>query len=251
MRPNTLKTQLASGEPAICAWLAIPSGFSAELVAAQGFDCVNVDLQHGMIDVNDAIAMFQAISSSDCIPISRPPANEPTLIMKLLDAGAYGIICPMISTVDDAKRFVRACRYPPLGDRSFGPARGLLYGGDDYARGANDEILTIGMIETAEGLEAVDEIAAVDGLDALFIGPNDLSLALGCVPTSEPEDATVVAAIRRIREAAGAAGKPCGIFCSSGTAARTCIEAGFDMVVPGHDAGMLVRGCQEALGVCR
>ena len=251
MRPNSLKQKLQSGEAAVSAWLSIPSGFSAELIAKAGYDCVNVDLQHGMVDVSDAVAMLQAISTSDATPIARVGVNEPTIMMKLLDAGAYGIICPMISTVDDARRFVRACRYPPLGDRSFGPARGLLYGGADYATGANTEILTIGMIETADGLQAVESIAAVDGLDALFIGPNDLSLALGSAPKAEPTDAPVVEAIRRIREAAHAAGRSCGIFCSSPAAAVERIAEGFDLVVPGHDASMLTRVCKEAVAACR
>lgn len=247
MRPNTLKQKLNAGEAVVSGWLSIPSSYSAEIVARQGFDCVNVDLQHGMIAFDAAVSMLQAISTTDAIPIARVGKIEPAIIMKLLDAGAYGIICPMISTVEDAKLFVRSCRYPPIGERSHGPARGILYGGADYPQQANKEILTIGMIETCEGLENVNDIAAVEGLDMLFIGPNDLSLALGKRPMSEPDDLEVVAAIAKIREAASAAGKPCGMFCSSPAAAVQRIKEGFQLVVPGHDASMLTKMAKSAV----
>ena len=119
-------------------------------VLQPGFDSVTVDLQHGMIGFDAAVAMLQAIASTPAVPLARVSRNEPALVMQLLDAGAYGIICPMISTVAEAELFVSACRYPPRGQRSFGPARGLLYGGPDYFDHADGEILTLAMLETAE-----------------------------------------------------------------------------------------------------
>ncbi|WDR03888.1 aldolase/citrate lyase family protein [Devosia algicola] len=251
MRPNTLKQRIRDNQPIVSAWLSIPSGYSAEILARQGFDCVNVDLQHGMIGFDHAVPMLQAISATDAIPIVRVGNSEPAAMMKLLDAGAYGVICPMISNVEDAQTFVSACRYPPHGNRSFGPARGLLYGGADYAKHANDEILTIGMIETREGLDNVDAIAAVDGLDGLFIGPNDLSLALGKAPMAEPTDPEVVAAIAKILEAAQNQAKVAGIFCSSPAAAAKRIAQGFGFVVPGNDAGMLTQAGRNAVAGAR
>ncbi|HEY8596769.1 MAG TPA: aldolase/citrate lyase family protein [Devosiaceae bacterium] len=251
MRPNSLKAKLAAGQPVVSGWLSIPSSYSAEIIARQGFDCVNVDLQHGMIGIESAIPMLQAISATDATPIARVGSNDPAIIMKLLDAGAYGIICPMVSSAGDAARFVSACRYPPAGERSFGPARGLLYGGPDYFAHANAEILTMAMIETVAGVENLEEIVAVDGLDALFIGPNDLSLAYGKQPLAEPQDDTVTAAISRVLDAASMVGMPVGIFCSSPAAAARRLAQGFRFVVPGNDAGLLTKAAREALAGAR
>lgn len=247
MRPNTAKRRLNAGEAVVCGWLSLPSSYSAELVASQGYDCVNIDLQHAMLEFETALSMLQGISSTPAIPLARVGGPEPEPMMKLLDAGAYGIVCPMISSVEDAKAFVSACRYPPVGNRSFGPARGLLYGGPDYVDHADAEILTIGMIETRQGVENADAIAAVDGLDVLFIGPNDLSMAYGQAPSSEPKHPDVVAAIDRCLKAATAAGKPCGIFSTDGNAAAQRRKEGFRFLVPGSDASLLGRATREAV----
>lgn len=247
MRPNSAKRKLRAGESVNCGWLSIPSSYSAEIVARQGFDCVNVDLQHAMIGFETAVTMLQAISTTDAIPLARVGSREPERMMKLLDAGAYGIICPMISTVEEAEGFVNACRYPPGGSRSYGPARGLLYGGLDYVKGANDEILTIGMIETRQGVENVDAIAAVAELDALFIGPNDLCMDYGKAPKAESDDPEIVGAILRVLEAGSRAEKPVGIFCSSADAAVRRRAEGFRFLVPGSDANILTAVAREAV----
>ena len=149
MRHNQIRHLKSNGSPVINAWLSIGSSYVAESVAHQGFDAVTVDCQHGMIGYDVAITMLQAISTTDAVPLVRPSSNSAAEIMRFLDAGAYGVICPMISTTDDAASLVASCRYPPQGCRSFGPARGLLYGGADYLAGANTEILVLAMIETA------------------------------------------------------------------------------------------------------
>ncbi|HEX4296972.1 MAG TPA: aldolase/citrate lyase family protein [Devosia sp.] len=252
MRKNKLRQIWDDGQCAVSSWLAIPSSYSAEGVARQGFDAVTVDLQHGMIDVATAIPMLQAISTTDAVPMLRVPGNEPTIIMKALDAGAYGIICPMISTVDEATRFVAACRYPPQGDRSFGPARGLLYGGADYFAHANAEIVTLAMIETAAGLDNIDAILAVEGLDGIFIGPNDLSLALGEPPSSDPAPGTrAAAAIDHLLARSRAAGRHAGIFCANGTIGSRRRLAGFDFVVPGNEFNLLVGAARRELDLVR
>lgn len=247
MRKNTVKARLAAGESIVNGWLAIPSSFSAEVVGMAGFDSVTVDLQHGMIGFESAMPMLQALSATPAIPMARVPGNDGPQIMRLLDAGAYGIICPMISTADDARRFVSACRYPPSGDRSFGPARGLLYGGPDYFAHANNEILTIGMIETQAGLDNLDEILSVQGLDGIYIGPNDLCLALGQAPSAESTAPVVVETIAHICERVLAHKKVPGIFCSSGQAAAMRLSQGFRMVTPGNEAGLLNQACKGAL----
>ena len=236
---NRLKQLWDSGKPAVNGWLAIPSGFSAEVMAQAGWDSVTVDLQHGVQDYMSMVACFQAMQSHPVLPMVRVPWNEPGIVGKVLDAGAYGIICPMISTASDAARLVAACRYPPVGARSFGPARGLLYGGLDYFTAANTEILVFAMIETQGALDNLDAILDTPGLDGIYFGPNDLAIELGCAPRNEHDDPTVVAAIARGREGAARRGLIAGMFCSDGPAAARRVAEGFHLVTPGNDAALL------------
>ena len=161
MRKNKLKELFKSGKPIINSWLAVPSSFSAELMANQGWDSVTIDMQHGLIDYPNAVNMLQAISTTNTTPLARVNWNEPGQIMKILDAGSYGIICPMVSNRKEAEKFIQACQYPPNGYRSFGPIRANIYGGADYSKHADSEILKLAMIETKEALEKLDEILRI------------------------------------------------------------------------------------------
>ena len=245
MRPNSLKLKFRNKECAIGGWCSIGSPYSAELLGHGGFDTVVVDLQHGMLYIEQAMAMLAALSATPAMPMVRVSDNQFFEINKLLDAGAYGVICPMIDDVEAARRFVGACRYPPLGTRSFGPTRGLLYGGPDYFSGANDEILTLGMIETPKGLANVDEIAALEGLDGLFVGPSDLSLALGLVPGTDWRSGRLGEAIDRILASARRHGKMAGIFCTSLPFAQDMKQKGFDYINLGNDSAYLRSASQE------
>ncbi len=251
IRPNRLRELLRAGQPIVNAWLAIPSTYSAEVIGHQGFDSVTVDLQHGMIGFDAAMPMLQALSATPAVPLVRVSKNDYALVMQLLDAGAYGVICPMISTPEEAVRFASYCRYPPAGQRSYGPARGLLYGGGNYFQHANEEILALAMLETREAVANADAILATPGLDGIYIGPNDLCLAYGISPapeTADPEVASVIGDLaRRTREA----GKIAGIFCSSGEAAARRTGEGFNMVTPGNDVSLLVRASKDALARTR
>lgn len=251
MRKNTLKTAFRQGVPVINGWLAIPSGYSAEIAGHQGYDAVTVDMQHGMIDFASALAMLQALSATPTLPLARVGSNDPTQIMRLLDAGAWGIICPMVSTAQQAQQFVAACRYPPLGNRSFGPARALLYGGKNYASYANDELLTLAMIETREGLNNLNDILATDGLDGVFIGPNDLSLTLTGSASAESQHPEMLAAIEQVLAACREHRKMAGIFCTSGQAAAARISQGFHFVTPANDVMQLGRAAREAIALSR
>ena len=251
MRPNQVKALAAKGEPVVNAWLSIGAPYAAEIVAHLGFDSVTVDCQHGMIDFAEAVGMFQAIATSAATPLVRPARNDPAEIMRYLDAGAYGVIVPMISSAADAEQLVSACRYPPTGGRSFGPSRGLTYGGADYFTHANDEILTMAMIETREGLADLDAIVAVPGLDGIYVGPNDLSLALGHPPRSECGPGEVEDAIAHILARTRAAGKLAGIFCTDGKAAADRRRQGFGLVTPGNDAGAIRAALGERLAASR
>lgn len=238
MRPNLLKQKFLAGETIVNAWLSIPSGYAAEVVASQGFDSVTVDLQHGMIGFDSAVSMLQAISITSATPLVRSPSRDAADIMRLLDAGAYGVICPSIDTAQMASDFVAACRYPSVGTRSFGPARGVLYGGTDYFAHANDQILALAMIESKQALDNLDAILATPGLDGVYIGPNDLALSLGAAPSAQP-DKVVEQAIERILAQTLKHGLLAGIFCSDGDAARRRLEQGFHLVTPGNDANAL------------
>lgn len=251
MRSNHLKEMCQRQQAAVNAWLTIASPYAAEVMGHQGFDTVTVDMQHGMIGFEQAVGMFQALSATSALPLARVSCNNPALIMQMLDAGAYGIICPMISSAEEARSFVSACRYPPVGTRSFGPARGLLYGGADYFQRANHEILALAMIETRAGLDALDAILAVDGLDGIFVGPNDLAVAMGKAPKSEPDDKAVRDAIAHICTRTLAQGKIPGIFCSDGEAAAQRIAEGFLLVTPGTDVALLSRAASRAVQAAR
>lgn len=251
MRKNPLKAAFREGQPVVNGWLAIPSGYSAEIAGHQGYDSVTVDMQHGMIDFASALAMLQAISATPATPLARVNCNDAAQIMRLLDAGAWGIICPMVSTAEQARQFVAACRYPPLGNRSFGPARALLYGGKDYAQYANEEILTLAMIETREGLANLDAILATDGLDGVFIGPNDLSLTLTGSASAESRHPEMLAAVELVIARSRAHSKVAGIFCTSGEAAAARIAEGFTFVTPANDVMQLGRAAREAIALAR
>ncbi len=238
MRPNKLRRMHRDKQPMVNAWLSIPSAYASEVACHTGVDAATVDCQHGMVGFADAIAMFQAIATTDAVPMVRPSANDPAQIMRFLDAGAYGVICPMISTAAQAAQLVSACRYPPAGSRSFGPARGALYGGPDYFDRANEEILVLAMIETREALANLDAILATPGLDGIYVGPNDLAIELGHVPKAEHDHPDVTGAVERIAAEVIARGLLAGIFCSDGKAAQMRLRQGFHLVTPGNDAAV-------------
>ena len=171
MKINKIKKMMLDGKPVLNGWLQIPSTVSAEVMANEGWDSLTVDMQHGLIDYSSALPMLQTISSTEVVPLARVNWNEPGQIMKILDAGCYGIICPMVSNKKEAENFVQSCMYPPQGYRSFGPVRGFLYGGSDYPKYANDELLKFAMIETKESLDKLDEIMSTPGLSGIYIGP--------------------------------------------------------------------------------
>ena len=251
MRANKLKEIWGSGGAAVNGWLAVPTGFSAETMAHQGWDSLTVDLQHGVVDYQAAVSMLTAISSTATVPVTRVPWLDPAHLMKVLDAGAYGVICPMINSREDAEKLVSYTRYPPVGTRSFGPIRGLLYGGSDYAAHANDTIVVFAMIETRDGLENLDDILQTPGLDAVYVGPSDLSLALGCRPTFDDVDPPAAEAIERIVAKAREYGKIAGIHNGTPEAALKRIEMGYQFVTISSDARLMASGSQQILSAMR
>ena len=247
MRKNILLDKCRGNQAVVNGWLSIPSSFSAEAMAHQGWDSLTVDLQHGISEYQSAVTMFQAISTTNTVPLARVPWLEEGIIMRMLDAGAYGIICPMVNKAADAERFVQACYYPPTGQRSFGPIRALLYSGPDYPGQANDHILPIAMIETKEALENLEEILKVEGLRMVYIGPSDLSNSLGCTPTFDQEEKPVVEAIDFILAKALEHKVIPGIHNGTPEYALRMIEKGFRFVTVSSDARLMAAGAQNVI----
>ena len=251
MRENHLRTLWKSGGAAVNGWLTVPSSFAAETMAHQGWDTLTIDMQHGMIDDAALVPMLQAISTTDTVPIVRVPWLEPGILMRALDAGAYGVICPMVNSREDAQKLVAYTHYPPRGTRSFGPLRAVLYAGLDYVQHANDTIVTFAMIETAEALDNLDDILSVEGLDAIYIGPSDLSLALGCTPTFDDLEPKAFEAVEHILARAKAHGVVAGIHNGTPEAALKRIAKGFQFVTISSDARLMADGAQQVISAMR
>ena len=251
MRENRLRTLWQEGKAAVNGWLAIPNSFATEVMAHQGWDTLTIDLQHGVVDYPAMVTMLQAISTTPTVPVVRVPWLEPGIIMKSLDAGAYGIICPMVNTREEAQKLVAYTHYAPRGTRSFGPVRALYYGGPDYPEKANDTIVSFAMIETAQALDNLDAILSVEGLDAIYIGPSDLSLALGCKPQFDDVEPKVAEAIAHILARAQAHGVQAGIHNGRPDVARARIAQGFSFVTVSADARILAAGSRQILAAMR
>jgi 4-hydroxy-2-oxoheptanedioate aldolase len=251
MRANRLRDIWQSGGAAVNGWLAIPDSFSAETMAHQGWDTLTIDLQHGMVGYQAMLPMLQAVSTTPTVPLVRVPWLEPGILMKALDAGAYGVICPMVNSREDAQKLVAYTHYAPQGTRSFGPTRALLYGGADYPQHANNTIVTFAMIETAKALDNLDDILSVEGLDAIYIGPSDLSLALGCKPTFDDVDPKAAEAIDHILARAKAHGVVAGIHNGTPEAALGRIAKGFQFVTVSSDARLMAAGAQQVMATMR
>jgi 4-hydroxy-2-oxoheptanedioate aldolase len=249
MRENTVKSKWGRGEVTHGAWLSVPSSFSAEVMAHQGFDWLCIDMQHGVIDYQVALTMLQAIGSTDTIPFVRVPWNEFGIIGKVLDAGALGVIIPMVNSVEEALQAVAACRYFPLGSRSYGPTRAAYYAGSDYFGDANNQVACIPMIETRQAVERLDDILSVPGIDAVYVGPADLSITLGQAPRMDNGGAFEEARIR-IAEGCARHGVIAGIHANATLAAKHA-EAGYRMITVSGDIGSIAAGAAADLRAVR
>jgi 4-hydroxy-2-oxoheptanedioate aldolase len=245
---NPLTSALRGGEPVLGAWCTLPDPFAAEIFGRQGYHYVCVDQQHGMIDDSTAFPMIQAISASGAAPIVRTRWNEPAAIMSALDAGALGIVVPMIETPQDALAAVGACRFPPAGMRSYGPirARDVMGSTDPVVLG---DVACIIMIETASALNNLDAIVSTPGVDGVYIGPSDLALALGEKPGSTAP--VVGETIDLIVDACRRHGVAVGMHTPAGAVARGYLERGFDFVTVFSDAGLIAAAARDQLAVAR
>ena len=234
-------------QPIINGWISIPNSFVAEIMSTQGWDSLTIDMQHGLVDYSTSIAMLQAISTNKIFPIARVPWLEEGIIMKTLDAGAKGIICPMINSRAEAQKLVNLCYYPPVGERSVGPIRALFQEGGDYLIKANENIIPFAMIETIKSVENIEEILSVEGLKAIYVGPSDLSISMGFEPKGDQEQPEVKECIKEILSKCNKFNILAGIHNISPEYAQNMIEWGYDFVTVSTDMRILVKGCQDFL----
>jgi len=251
MSADAVRTRWAAGEPAFAAWLTLESPAVAGIAATAGYDGVVVDLQHGHATINDLPQLLAAIEPTPAMPFVRAAWNDPAELMRALDLGVRGVICPMVGSRTEAEAFVGACRYPPAGTRSYGPIHGAFGRGREQTEAAEAAVLLFAMIETADGLAAIDEIAATPGLDGLFVGPADLSLAEGLSSFADLTDPELLKLLDGILEAADRHGVVAGIHAPAPARAAEMASRGFRLVSCAVDEDLLRAAAVEAVRAAR
>jgi 2-keto-3-deoxy-L-rhamnonate aldolase RhmA len=247
--PPAFKARLAEGEPALGCWLETASPIVAEIVAQAGYDCVLIDMEHGPGSYMEAIALMQAVQGVPCAPLARVPANDPVAIKRILDCGVGGVMVPSVDTAEEAEAAVAACRYPPRGRRGMAATivRASGYGARwrDYLAGADEALLVICQIETGAAVERAREIAAVDGVDMLFVGPFDLSASLGHL--GAPDHPEVRARIAAVEDAAKSIGRMLGGIPTPERPAAELASAGYDLILADADIVLLREAARDSL----
>jgi len=246
-----MRQALDRDEPVLNVLLTIPSPWTAELIAHTGWAALTIDMQHGLMDFKTTLGMLHAMSSTETTPFVRLPWNEPSAIMKVLDAGAMGVICPMINTAADVEAFVGACRYPPRGYRSFGPIRARLYAEGPYREYADRNILTFAMIETAESVDHLEAIAAVPGLNGIYIGPYDLSVSMGLDRIADFKQPDLHVVIERVAQLCRQHELLAGIFTSTAEEAALVAGMGYRFITCQSDSGLLEEAVSRRLEAVR
>jgi 4-hydroxy-2-oxoheptanedioate aldolase len=250
MITNRIHDIWAKGRPVLHGWLSINSSFSAEVMAAQGFDAISVDLQHGALDYGDLLPMLQAMRASGVVLGARVPWLDPGIIAKVLDAGALQVICPMISTAEEAARFVDCLLYPPRGQRSFGPSRAQFAQGPGIAAEANAQVMGWAMVETRAGLDNLEAIAATPGLTGIYVGPADLTFSLHggrLAPAMDREEPEMIAVLQRIAAVCRAAGIRAALHCGTPEYAARAVGWGYHMTTVGGDFRFMAAGAAAAV----
>ena len=245
MRANGIKQLWDNNQPVVNGWASIANTFSAEILAASGFDSVTMDMQHGLVGYQKVVEMLQAVSGYNITPMVRVPWNDPSMVMRCLDAGAYGIICPMVNTKEECEKFVSACRDAPRGNRSFGPARAKIYGGDDYLEYADNTLLNFAMIETSEAVDNLDKILSVEELDAVYVGPSDLAITMGYLPgvyEKEVEDC-----ISYIVKTCKKKNIKAGIHCPNGKSVKERFDIGYNLGTISADSALLTQASKREI----
>ena len=254
MLKNPVREIWAQGRPVLHGWLSIGNSFTAEIMAAQGYDAISIDVQHGALDYGSVLPMFQAMRASGVALGARVPWNEPGIVMKMLDAGAMQVICPMVNTAEEAARFASTVRYPPRGQRSFGPTRAAFALGPGISEESNDQIVAWAMVETRQALDNIDAILATDGIDGVYIGPADLTFSLHegrLAPGFDREEPEMVEVLHRIVAAAKSAGKRAALHCGTPDYAAKAVGWGYDMTTVSGDSRLLAAAAAASVAAFR
>ncbi len=252
MERNRIKTLWKNNQTATNAWTTIPSSWTAEVIAHTGYDAMTIDAQHGLArDLSTILPMLQAIKGTSTVPFIRAQQNDPAFIMAMLDAGAMGIICPMINNRAETEKFVKACRFYPEGNRSYGPLRAATIHGDSYFGQCNEEVIAMAMIETPDALRNLKEIASTPGLDGLYVGPWDLSLSLGYKKMADFDDPSLISILKEVLDATAENGLFTGIHSGTPELSRRMSEMGFRFVTTFNDSSGLKKIASSNLAAFR
>lgn len=246
-----MSTMFSGEGPLLGAWCSVPSSYSVELLAQAGYDWLCIDTQHGMLGFRDVLAMLQAAAITRTPALVRVPSGEPAAIMKALDAGANGVLVPLVNTAAQARQAVDACRYPPMGSRSWGPARAQLLSQPYTASSANADVVCAVQIETTEAVANLDSILEVEGVDVALVGPSDLAVDLGLVPGLGPIEGVHAETLRTLVPRIRKHGVTAAIYCGSVAATLSFHEFGYTMLAASADALLLRQGASHALRTLR
>lgn len=252
--PFSLARRLRAGETVHIGWATLGVPILAEMLAREGFPAVSCDNQHGMFSYETTVAAIAAIRAAGSAPMVRVPLGDVAYVSRVLDLGAEGVIAPMINTVEDARAFAAAAKFPPLGERSWGPARALMLNGlsmPDYLKRANKEIVTLAMIETRTAIANLEGILSVDGIDGVFIGPSDLSITLSKGKTLDPFAKEVDEVIDRVAAAAKKAGKIAAAYTANPDRANDHAKRGYRLIAVTSDQGFFKAGVSAALAALK
>lgn len=248
---NRMRQMWAEGRPTVGGWSTLGSAFATEIMATAGFDYVCVDLQHGLSDFDSLGNMLTAAARTGVTTLVRVPFNFTPFMGEALDAGADGVIIPMVNSREEAERAVRGAKYAPMGVRSFGPVRSSLFTGGATPDEVNAETLCLVMVETREAVERIDEICSTPGIDGIYIGAADLAISYELPPYGDPAPEALARALERIKAACAAHGLPVGTHAGSGEHAHRCLDDGYQMVTVATDASLLRAKVLADLAVAR
>lgn len=249
---NALRKSLAEGQACLNGWSLLPCASTAETFVQGGWDSITFDMQHGLHDYASVVACLQATQRFGVTPLVRPPSNEPAIIGKLLDAGAMGIICPMINRAEDAEVMVEACLYPPVGVRSYGPVRAAGYGGKEpYYEAVNDLVVILPQVETGQAIDNIDAILDVAGVSGVYVGPSDLGISLGMGPGLDRREDAILALFEKVIAATRRRDKIAAIHTGSADYAGFAVGMGFNLVTVVSDIGLIGRGARDATAQVR
>jgi 4-hydroxy-2-oxoheptanedioate aldolase len=244
---NLIRERWNQGIPTINGWLTLPASLSAEIMARAGFDSLTIDMQHGAIDYADALKLLTALAASEVTPLVRVPNSDPTFVTRVLDIGALGVICPMINSAAEARAFAAGARYFPLGNRSSGPLRAAMLYGADYFKHVNDVVLVMGMIETPGAIRNLEEILEIETMDGIYVGPNDLGIAMGMPAGTDREEPEFLRTLEDIAQRANRHGKIPGLHTNSSSYAARAIAMGFGFVTICADTNLIRDGAASAV----